>query len=159
MLINHHEVRYCCSASCTKTPVWCLAAPCRECWKALQLFGVPPDCVALHMGEHQLTQQDSHMALYLAMPRLLAGRLALFPLLRTLKLTSPSILQAPVGQAAVVFMHAVGVAALRTWDADVTASALRVYHKVGFGLQRAVLQPGVAAVAQQPAQKVKAALA
>lgn len=92
---------------------------------------MPPDCIVLHMGEHQLKDLEGATALYLAQPKPLAARLALLPPLRTLGLTSPSILQAPVGQAVVVFMHAVGIKALRAWSAELTKDTLQIYHEVG----------------------------
>lgn len=70
------------------------------------------------------------MALYLAQPTQLASRLAVFPPLRSLNLVSPSILQAPVGHAVVVFMHTVGVKALAAWNTEVTKDSLQIYHEV-----------------------------
>lgn len=70
------------------------------------------------------------MALYLVQPTQLASRLAMFPPLRSLSLVSPSIHQAPVGQAVVVFMHAVGVKALAAWNTEITRDSLHIYHEV-----------------------------
>ena len=55
----------------------------------------------------------------------------MLPPLRSLALTSPSILSAPMGHAAVVFMHAVGVNTLRAWSEELTRDAVHIYHEVG----------------------------
>ena len=37
-------------------------------------YGLPPDCVVLHMGEHQLKDQEGSSPLYLALPSKLVSR-------------------------------------------------------------------------------------
>ena len=54
----------------------------------------------------------------------------LSPALRTLGTCSPGILSAPMCNAAIVFMKAVGVDALLGWDTNVAREALAIYHEV-----------------------------
>ena len=91
---------------------------------------MPLDCVVLHMGEHQLKDQEGAMALYLVQPTQLASRLAMFSPLRSLNPVSPRILQATVGQAVVMFMHAVVVKALAAWNTEIIRDSLHIYHEV-----------------------------
>ena len=46
----------------------------RSFYHALVPFGLPPDCVMLHMGEHQLKDVEGTTPLYLALPSKLACR-------------------------------------------------------------------------------------
>ncbi len=71
--------------------------------------------------------------MYLALDKALLGRLALF---RSLELAppgvamSPGVLAAPVGRAAMVFTHIVGVQTLLAWNYGVTLQALEVFTRL-----------------------------
>jgi len=86
------------------------------------------ELLALHMGSHCLDEGDRADPLYQLLPKPLVWRAAHFGPVRSVRTTSWGCLQAPWGDAAVCFMHAVGYSLLEATDKQLARASAAVYQ-------------------------------
>ena len=75
------------------------------------------------MGEHQLKPDLPSFAIYQALSVGLQLRLMIQGSIRSQNVLEHGVLNAPVGQLTICFMHVVGAATLLQWDSRLTRKA------------------------------------